>query len=277
MTRCGSSGPGSSPAADSRRRTSATVRRVAVVNRDFARRFFGDASPIGRTVGLDYLSRPPLGLTDTGFEIVGVIDDLRNVGPQRAPAPEIYLPFGVNGRFSYLIVETAVPPRRLERAVRAEVYALDPEQPVTEVRTLDAVIDAEVFAQPRFSLLLLGVFAAAGLVLAVVGVYGIVAYAVAQQRAEFGVRLALGATRGDVLRLVLGRGVRLMALGTLAGLVLALWATRVLSAEVWGISTRDPLAYVAVAIVLAAAGLVASLPPALRAARSSPLAALRTD
>jgi predicted permease len=253
------------------------VRRVAVVNRTFARRVFGDASPIGRTVGLDYLSRPPLKLTDTGFEIVGVIDDLRNVGPQRATAPEIYLPFGVNGSYAYLIVETAVPPPRLERAVRAEVYALDPEQPVTEVRALDAVIDAEVFAQPRFSLLLLGVFAATGLLLAVVGVYGIVAYAVAQQRAEFGVRLALGATRGDVLRLVLGRGIRLMALGTLAGLVLASWATRVLSAEVWGISTRDPLAYVVVAIILAAAGILASLPPALKAARSSPLAALRTD
>jgi len=170
-----------------------------------------------------------------------------------------------------------VPPQRLERSVRAEVYALDSQQPVTEVLTLDAVIDQEVFAQPRFSLLLLGVFAGVGLLLAVVGVYGIVAYSVAQQRAEFGVRFALGASRSDVLRLVLGRGLRLIAFGTLAGLVLALWVTRVLSAEVAGISTRDPLAYVAVAIVLGAAGLLASLPPALRAARSSPLAALRME
>ncbi|MEO5821283.1 MAG: FtsX-like permease family protein [Vicinamibacteraceae bacterium] len=251
------------------------VRRVGVVNRDFARRFFGSASPIGRTVGLDYLGRPPLGLPNTSFEIVGVIDDLRNQGPQRQPAAEIYVPFGVNAGYAYLIVEAHVPPQRLERAVRAEVYALDSQQPVTEVRALDAVIDEEVFAQPRFSLLLLSVFAAVGLLLAVVGVYGIVAYSVARQRAEFGVRLALGATRGDVLRLVLGRGARLMAWGTLAGLVLALWVTRVLSAQVSGITTRDPLAYVAVAIVLAAAGVLASLPPALRAARSSPLAALR--
>jgi len=253
------------------------VRRVAVVNRDFARRFFGTASPIGRRVGLDYLSRPPLSLADTGFEIVGVIDDVRNQGPQRAPAPEIYVPFGVNGGYVYLIVESAVPPQRLERSVRAAVYALDPQQPVTEVRALDAVIDEELFAQPRFSLWLLGVFAAAGLVLAVVGVYGIVAYAVARQRAEFGVRFALGASRGDVLRLVLGRGIRLIAFGTVVGLVLALWATRVLSAQVSGISTRDPLAYVAVALVLAVAGVAASLPPALRAARSSPLAALRAE
>jgi predicted permease len=253
------------------------VRRVGVVNREFARRFLAGASPVGRTVRLDYLGRPPLSLTDSGIEIVGVIEDLRNQGPVREPAAEIYVPFGINGAYTYLIVETRLPPQRLERSVRAEVYALDSQQPVTDVLTLDAVIDDEMFAQPRFSLLLLGVFAAVGLLLAVVGVYGIVAYSVAQQRAEFGVRLALGATRTDVLRLVLGRGLRLMALGTFAGLVLSLWATRLLSAQVLGLSTRDPLAYVAVAIVLGAAGLLASLPPALRAARSSPLAALRSD
>ena len=253
------------------------VRRVGVINRDFARRFFGAASPIGRTVNLDYLARPPLKLTDTGFEVIGVIDDLRNQGPQRDPAPEIYVPFAVNGAFAYLIVEAQVPPQRLERTIRAEVYALDSQQPVTEVLTLDAVIDEAVFAQPRFSLLLLGVFASVGLLVAIVGVYGIVAYSVARQRVEFGVRLALGATRGDVLRLVLQRGIRLMAAGTVVGLVLAFWATRVLSAQVWGVSTRDPLAYLAVAGVLAAAGILASLPPALRAARSSPLTALRAD
>jgi len=254
-----------------------TVRRVGVVNRAFARQFFGDASAVGRIVTLDYLSRPPLSLADNGFEIVGVIDDLRNTGPQRAPAPEIYVPFGVNAIFTNLIVEGRVPPQRLERSVRAEVYALDAEQPVTDVLPLDKVIDDEVFAQPRFSLLLLGVFAAVGLLIAVIGVYGVVAYSVARQRAEFGVRLALGASRNDVLRLVLARGVRLVSLGTLVGLVLALWATRVLSAQVSGVTTRDPFAYVAVAILLAAAGLLASLPPALRAARSSPLEALRAE
>jgi predicted permease len=253
------------------------VRRVAVVNRDFARRYLGGGPAIGRVVQLDYLARPPLNVADNGFEVVGVIDDLRNQGPRRDPAPEIYVPYTVNGNASYVIVETAVPPQRLERAVRAEVYAIDPQQPVTEVRALNAVIDDEILAGPRFSLLLLGVFAAVGLLLAVVGVYGIVAYSVARQRAEFGVRFALGASRVDVLRLVLARGIRLIALGTVAGLVLAFWATRVLSAQVWGVSTRDPLAYAAVAIVLGAAGLLASLPPALRAARSSPLAALRAE
>jgi putative ABC transport system permease protein len=253
------------------------VRHVGVVNREFARQFFGTASPIGRTARLDYLARPPLSLADNGFEIVGVIDDVRNRGPQRNPAPEIYVPFGVNASYFNLVVEARVPPQRLERTIRAEVYALDPQQPVTDVLALGAVIDEEVFARPRFSLLLLGVFAAVGLLVAIVGVYGIVAYSVARQRAEFGVRLALGATGIDVLRLVLTRGLRLTLLGTVVGLVLSLWATRVLSAQVWGVSTRDPLAYVAVALVLGAAGLLATLPPAVRAARSSPLTALRTE
>ena len=174
---------------------------VAVLGyRFWQRQFGGDPTVVGRTLRLEGELR----------EVIGVM-------------PRRFMWRGAD-----------VPPQRLERTVRADVYALDSQQPVTDVRALDAVIDEEVFARPRFSLLLLGVFAGVGLLLAVVGVYGIVAYSVAQQRAEFGVRLALGATRTDVLRLVLGRGLRLMAFGTLAGLVLALWVTRVLSAQVSG-------------------------------------------
>ena len=141
--------------------------------------------------------------------------------------------------------------------------------------SLDAVIDESIFARPRFSLLLLGAFAAVGLILAVVGVYGIMAYTVAQQRTEIGVRMALGATRRDVLRLVFGRGLRIVAAGAAAGIALALWATQLLRAQLWGTSTHDPLAYAAVTTVLAGAALVACLAPALRAARTTPMAALR--
>jgi predicted permease len=253
------------------------VRRVGVVNRAFAQRFFGGESPIGQTVRLDYLSQPPVKSPDTAFEIVGMIDDMRNQGVRRETWPEIYVPFGVNGNFANLIVEGLVPPRQLDRSVRAQVYAIDAEQPVTDVRPLDEIIDESVFARPRFSLILLSVFSAVGLLLAVVGVYGIMAYAVARQRSEIGVRMALGATRGDVLRLVMGRGLRLVVIGAVAGTLLALWATRFLSTQIWGVSARDPIAYAAVALVLAGAGLLACLLPALRAARSSPLAALRLE
>jgi putative ABC transport system permease protein len=183
----------------------------------------------------------------------------------------------VNSNFANLIVEGNVPPMQLERSVRAQVYALDAEQPVTDVRTLDALIDEVVFARPRFSLILLGVFSGVGLLLAVVGVYGIMAYSVARQRAEIGVRMALGATRRDVMRLVMGRGLRLVAIGAVVGGVLALWATRFLSTQIWGVSARDPLAYLAVALVLGFAGMLACLLPALRASHVSPIRALREE
>ena len=253
------------------------VRHVGIVNQAFARRYFGSASPIGQTVRLDYLSMPPVLATDNSFEIIGVVADIRNQGVQRETWPEIYVPFGVNGNFANLIVEAAVPPLQLDRSVRAQVYAIDAEQPVTDVRTLDAVIDEWIFSRPRFSLILLGAFSLVGLVLAVVGVYGIMAYAVARQQPEIGVRMALGATRADVLRLVVGRGVRLVAVGAVVGGVFALWATRFLSTQIWGISARDPWAFAGVTLVLASAGLLACLVPAIRAARISPLDALRSE
>jgi predicted permease len=252
----------------------ATTRRVGVVNRAFADRYFGSASPVGQSVRLEYLGRPPLSDPNPSVEVVGVIDDVRNVGV-RPLVPEIYVPVGLNGSLAYVIVEGRVPPASLERVIRAQVTALDPEQPVTDVRTLDVVIDEGLYARPRFSLLLLGTFAAAGLILAVVGVYGIMAYTVAQQRTEIGVRMALGASRRDVLRLVLGRGGRLVAAGTAAGIALALGATQLLRAQLWGTSTHDPLAYGVVTAMLAGAALAACLAPALRAARTTPMAALR--
>jgi putative ABC transport system permease protein len=250
------------------------TRRVGVVNRAFAERYFGTASPVGQTVRLDYLARPPIEDPNPSVEIVGVVDDVRNVGV-RAPVPEIYVPIGLNGNRANLLVEGHVPPATLERAIRAEIAALDPEQPVTDVRTLDVVIDEAIYATPRFSLLLLGAFALAGLLLAVVGVYGVMAYTVAQQRTELGVRMALGATRRDVLRLVFARGGRIVAAGAVAGIVLAIGATQILKAQLWETSPLDPLAYVAVTALLAVTGLGACLAPALRAARTPPMTALR--
>jgi putative ABC transport system permease protein len=185
------------------------------------------------------------------------------------------VPVGLNGNRSYVVVASRVPPASLDRAIRAEVAALDAEQPLTDVQTLDRVIDDEIYARPRFSLVLLAAFAAAGLILAVVGVYGVMAYTVAMQRTEIGVRMALGATRRDVLRIVFGRGVRLVAVGSAAGLALAWWAAQFLRAQLWGTSPHDPMSYGLVTLVLAAAALAACLAPALRAARTSPITALR--
>jgi predicted permease len=250
------------------------TRHVGVVNRAFADKYFGTTPPVGQIVRLEYLAGPPLRNPNPSVEIVGVVENVRNIGT-RPLMPEIFVPVGLNGNRSYIVVASHVPPASLERAIRAEVTALDAEQPVTDVKTLDGVIDDEIYARPRFSLVLLAAFAAAGLVLAVVGVYGVMAYTVAMQRTEIGVRMALGATRRDVLRLVFGRGVRLVAIGSVAGLALAWWAAQFLRAQLWGTSPHDALAYVLVTLVLAGTGLAACLAPALRAARTTPMSALR--
>jgi len=250
------------------------TRHVGVVNRAFADKYFGTTPPVGQIVRLEYLAGPPLRNPNPSVEIVGVVENVRNIGT-RPLMPEIFVPVGLNGNRSYVVVASHVPPASLERAIRAEVTALDAEQPVTDVKTLDGVIDDEIYARPRFSLVLLAAFAAAGLVLAVVGVYGVMAYTVAMQRTEIGVRMALGATRRDVLRLVFGRGVRLVAIGSVAGLALAWWAAQFLRAQLWGTSPHDALAYLLVTLVLAGTGLAACLAPALRAARTTPMSALR--
>jgi putative ABC transport system permease protein len=251
-----------------------TTRRVGVVNRAFADRYFGSASPVGQTVRLDYLARPPIADPNPSVEVIGVVDDVRNIGV-RPLVPEIYVPVGMAASRTFLVVESHVPPATLERAIRAQVTALDPEQPVTDVQTLAAVIDEAIYARPRFSLLLLGAFAVAGLLLAVVGVYGIMAYTVAQQRTEIGVRMALGATRRDVLGLVFGRGVRLVAAGSAAGIALAFGAAQLLRTQLWETSTLDPAAYAAVTALLTVTALAACVGPAWRAARTTPMSALR--
>jgi putative ABC transport system permease protein len=254
-----------------------TARRVATINQAFARRYFGEMNPIGRTVRLLYLSSPPLNQKNDTFEIVGIVRDVRNQSVRRDVWPEVHVPFGVNANPLNLLVVAAVPPLQLERSVRSQVYAIDPEQPVTNVRTFDRTMDEWTFARPRFTLVLLSIFATIGLLLATIGVYGVIAYSVARQTSEIGVRMALGARPGDILRMVLARGVRLVGAGLVVGCVASLLASRFLVDQLWGVSARDPLAYGVVIVVLGGVGLAACLWPAIRAARVSPLSALRTD
>jgi predicted permease len=254
-----------------------TTRRVATINQAFARRYFGDVSPVGRSVRLDYLARPPLSQPDNAFEIVGIVEDRRNQGVRRDVWPEIHVPYGVNARRLNLLVVAAVPPLQLERAIRSQVYAIDPEQPVTDVRAFDRAMDEWTFARPRFTLVLLSIFATIGLLLASIGVYGVMSYAVARQTSEIGVRMALGARPGDVLGMVLTRGLRLIVGGLVAGCLASLVAARFLVDQLWGVSARDPLAYAVVVALLSAVGVAACLWPALRASRVNPLVALRSE
>ena len=244
---------------------------VIIVNQSFARRFFRGEDPIGQRVraGFD---------TQTPRVIIGVVADERHAALDVPPAPGMYASFNQVGWATRLAlaVRTSAGDAAALAALREAVAASDPEVPVYEIRTMEAVLGESV-SRPRFAVVVIAAFAVVAVLLSAVGVYGVMSQAVAQRTTEFGVRLALGAAPGDLRRLVLGFGARLMALGLLLGLPLALLFGRVLSALLAGIDARDPAGYTFVALVLGAAVMLSALLPALRASRIDPVVALRTD
>jgi len=172
---------------------------------------------------------------------------------------------------------TNTDPAALAKPVAAQVYALDPDQPVTDVSTLTSLLNDWEYSGPRFSVVLLAVFAALGLVLAVVGVYGVVSNAVAQRTHEIGVRKALGAGSSDVLRLIFRFGARFILPGIAIGLAASMVVARVLRSQLWHVSPHDPVALVSVVVLLLAVGFLACWVPARRAMRVDPIVALRYE
>ena len=208
-------------------------------------------------------------------EVVGIVGDVKHYGLDGEPRAELFMPAWqqpLNGMA--LVVRTASDPKGFIDAIRREMLAIDAEQPIYDASTMVDVVSRSVFL-PRISMLLLGAFALTALLLAVVGIYGVVSYSVTQRTRELGVRMALGAAAADTLRLVLGRSMRLVAAGTACGLVASLAVTRVMSGLLYDVSPLDPVVFVGVSLLLAGAGLVASLVPARRATRVDPIEALR--
>jgi putative ABC transport system permease protein len=249
----------------------------AVVNQAFTRRYLFAENALGSMASLPRLRTPPANLTDDSFRIVGILKDAVNRIPTHETIPEIYIPYTLAGMADRIYVASLTRPEALGPTVRDQVYAVDGGQPVTDVRTLDARLDDYVYAGPRFNLLLFAVFAALGLSLALLGVYGVVATAVAQRTREIGIRLALGAGIGQVIRMLIAFGARLLTLGVLAGLIGSALSVRTLKALVRNISTFDPVSFAAVSALLFAAGLLASFWPARRAARIDPANTLREE
>jgi putative ABC transport system permease protein len=236
-----------------------------VINETMARRYFRGEDPIGKVV------RNPHGAA----AVVGIVGDVKHYGLDGEPRAELFMPAWqqpLNGMA--LVVRTASDPKAFIETIRREILAIDPEQPIYDVSSMVDVVSRSVFL-PRISMLLLGAFALTALLLAVVGIYGVVSYSVTQRTRELGVRMALGAAAGDTLRLVLGRSLRLVAVGTVCGLVASFAVTRVMSGLLYDVSPLDPLVFGGVSVLLAAAGLVASLVPARRATRVDPIVALR--
>jgi len=206
--------------------------------------------------------------------IIGVVGDVRHRGLDYPPAPEYYLPQAQQPhRVMTLAVRSEQDPRSLATAIRRLVQRLDPELPVANVRTLNQVISDSV-APRRLSAVLVGVFAAIALLLAAVGVYGVMSYLVVQRTHEIGVRMALGAQRRDVLRLVVTHALKLIGIGALLGLALAFASTRALSSLLYNVSAFDLTTFAVVTVALGATALLASYIPAFRASRADPGIAL---
>jgi putative ABC transport system permease protein len=254
----------------------ASAAHWTVVNQSFVRRYFPNSEPLGRIVRIPRFTSD-LKVADDSFQIVGVVKDVVNRGLTNEIAPELYLPYTITGFADTLVVLTNTEPTALARTVSEQVYALDRDQPVTDVRTLSSLLNDFDYSGPRFSVVLLGIFAGLGLMLAIVGVYGVVSNAVAQRTHEIGVRKALGAGSGDVLRLVLRFGARFILPGIGIGVVVSLGAARILGHQLWGVSPHDPVALVSVVVLLLAVGALACWVPARRAMQVDPVVALRYE
>jgi len=252
-------------------------RHLAVVNQAFVRRYFAGQEPLGRGVHIPRMMTPPFNLTDGTFQIIGIVRDTLNRSLRNEVQPELYMPYTVTGLADRLVVLTQADPATVTNAVRSQVYALDKDQPVTEVRTMQAMLDNFVFSGPRFSLVLFTVFAALGLSLAVIGVYGVISHAVSRRKQEIGVRIALGASSSQIVRMILSSGLILIGAGIVLGLAGSAAAARVLQQIIWKVSPFDPLSFAVVAGVLLMVGLQACLWPAFRAARVDPVSVLRCE
>jgi putative ABC transport system permease protein len=241
--------------------------KVVIVNETFARQFWPNQNPLGKHI---IVGRGPV-----ASEVIGMAADIKNKGIEQDTQPQLYLSFSQLpwGNMN-LLVRTAVPPQNMTSAVRAQIAAVDPEQPVTKVQTVDDLVENSR-AQPRFTMMLLSVFSAAALLLAVIGIYGVLSYSVAQRRQEFGIRLALGAERTDILRLVVRQGLILSITGIGLGLIVALFLTQLMSSMLYKVGTRDLTTFALTPLVFLGIALLACYLPARRATKVNPIEALR--
>ncbi len=249
-----------------------TAPRVSVISKTMARLYFPNQDPLGKQLKFGF---PPDG--GAVREIVGIVGDVRDVSLGQDPGPMMYVPFaqapfwGAN-----VVVRSTLSPSSVAAAIRLEVRKMDKDLPVTDVANLPDLIEASV-AQPRFRTFLLGLFGAMALVLAATGIFGVISYSVSQQTREIGIRMALGAQSGEVLRQVLKEGARMVAVGLALGLMGSLAATRFIATLLFGVKPADPLTFSAVAAMLIIVALVASYIPARRATRVDPMVALRYE
>ena len=253
----------------------AEEKHVAIINQAFADKYLNGVNPLGQKAVIYMKSLQESG--NHPSEIIGVVGDVRQMGLDVAAEPNVYWPMPelVYSGMT-ILVRTSGDPLSAVSAIHTELQQLDREQPMASVATMEQLL-ADSLSRARFTMLLLGIFAAVALLLAAVGVYGLIAYSVTQRTQELGIRIALGAQRRDVLRLILRHGTRLTLLGLALGIAAALAITRLLASLLFGISATDPLTFAGVAALLAFVALLACFIPARRATRVDPIVALRYE
>jgi predicted permease len=252
---------------------------VAIISQSLAHRYWPDRSPLGAHLRINDNNQGP-----RPVEIVGVVGDVKHLSLDGEPAPHIYLPIHQTHEDNvvwltdnqYWLLRTTVDPLTLQAAVRREIQAVDREAPASNIRTMEQYLAASV-APRRFNLWLLTVFAGAALALAATGLYGVISYGMAQRRHEIGIRMTLGARASDVLKLVIGQGIRLAVAGVALGLLAALALTRLMKNLLFNVSATDPLTFLGIAALLMFVALLACFVPAWRAAKVNPIIALRGE
>ena len=254
------------------------IRKVVVINAALAGRYFAGENPIGKQIELTGLRSAPVPVMDPRFEIIGVVSDIRNHGLRDPVIPEAYGPISGEGIGRFMLyVRTAGNPASLTKPVESEVLKMDSNVHPQQTLTLEAALDANEFAQPRFGLQIFSVFAGVGLVLVALGIYSVVSYTVSQQVKEIGIRLALGANSGTILRMVMFAGMRFILAGTVLGLLAAFLVLRLMRSQIANVSTYDPLTLASAIAVLTLVGMAACYLPSLRAMRVDPLVSLRHE
>jgi putative ABC transport system permease protein len=241
---------------------------VVIINQAMARQFWPDEDPIGKRMGV---GSEPL------RTVVGIVGDVRQAGLETEPRAEFFYPFfQIDIGSGTFVVRTGGDPKSTIASVRSELQAVDKDQPLFRISTMDEVLARSV-APRRLNMLLLGIFAGVALVLAAVGLYGVMSYSVTQRTREIGIRMALGAARGDVMKLVVGQGMILAVVGVAVGLVASFFLTRLMSSLLYGVSATDPLTFTMISLVLIVVALGASFVPARRATKVDPMVALRYE
>lgn len=248
---------------------------VVIVNQAFAKTFFPNEDPIGKTIQTGLGFGPPG--QHTTLEIVGVVGNVHQEAMNVDPEPAVFYPTS-QGPINdvNVVVHTSLPPESIVPALRQQVWALDKDLPLLDVNTMEQYV-RDSMAQPRLNTLLLAIFAGLAFVLTAIGLYGVISYSVAQRTREMGIRIALGAQSGTILKMILGQGIRLALIGVAAGLCGALVLTRLISSMLFGVKPFDALTFIAVAFLLMGIAIFASYIPAARATRIDPVVALRYE